>query len=118
MDSVNSEPMSRHFREVKELERRLVARVLKRLIDEMEDEEAHEITRCFLQDPSIDGVDWLCISYGARMVLKVLLLDSLIFEEFFYGKAEFYPVWIKRYARLIDATVPKISIGALRFSEK
>jgi len=37
----------------------------------------------------------------------------LVFEEFFYGKLSLYPLWIKRFARLLDAAKPRAIVKEL-----
>ena len=58
----------------------------------------------FLSLPSLDNVDRLSTVYGYSRVRRAIsLLDNLVFEEFFYGKLYLYPLWIKQFARLLDA---------------
>jgi hypothetical protein len=68
----------------------------------------------FLTMPSLDNVDRLSTVYGYSRVRRAMsLLDNLVFEEFFYGKLYFYPLWIKQFARLLDAARPRATIREL-----
>lgn len=62
----------------------------------------------FLSLPSLDNVDRLSTVYGYSRVRRAIsLLDNLVFEEFFYGKVCLYPLWIKQFAKLLDAARPR-----------
>jgi hypothetical protein len=68
----------------------------------------------FLSLPSLDNVDRLSTVYGyARVRRAISLLDNLVFEEFFYGKLYFYPLWIKQFTRLLDAARPRAIVKEL-----
>jgi hypothetical protein len=68
----------------------------------------------FLTLPSLDNVDRLSTVYGYSSVRKAIsLIDNLVFEEFFYGKLSLYPLWIKRFARLLDAARPRAIVKEL-----
>jgi len=68
----------------------------------------------FLSLPSLDNVDRLSTVYGYARVRKAIsLLDNLVFEEFFYGKLYFYPLWIKQFTRLLDAARPRAIVKEL-----
>jgi hypothetical protein len=71
----------------------------------------------FLCLPSLDNVDRLSTVYGYAQVRKAInLLDSLVFEDFFYGKFWIYPMWMKQFARLLDAARPRAIIRELMTS--
>lgn len=68
----------------------------------------------FLSLPSLDNVDRLSTVYGYSRVRRAIsLLDNLVFEEFFYGKLYFYPLWIKQFTRLLDAARPRALVKEL-----
>ena len=68
----------------------------------------------FLSLPSLDNVDRLSTVYGYGRVRKAIsLLDNMVFEEFFYGKLYLYPLWIKQFARLLDAARPRAIVKEL-----
>ena len=68
----------------------------------------------FLDLPSLDNVDRLSTVYGYSRVRRAInLLDNLVFEEFFYGKLSLYPLWIKQFARLLDAARPRAIVKEL-----
>jgi hypothetical protein len=46
------------------------------------------------------------------------LLDNLIFEEFFYGKLNVYPLWIKQFTRLLDAARPRALVKEMLTSSE
>ena len=71
----------------------------------------------FLSLPSLDNVDKLSTLYGyARVRTAISLLDNLVFEEFFYGKLSMYPLWMKQFARLLDAARPRAMVRELMTS--
>ncbi len=71
----------------------------------------------FLCLPSLDNVDRLSTVYGYARVRKAIsLLDSLVFEEFFYGKFCIYPMWMKQFARLLDAARTRAMVRDLMTS--
>jgi hypothetical protein len=68
----------------------------------------------FLSLPSLDNVDRLSTVYGYSRVRRAIsLLDNLVFEDFFYGKLYFYPLWIKQFTRLLDAARPRAIVKDL-----
>jgi len=68
----------------------------------------------FLSQPSLDNVDRLSTVYGYSRVRRAIsLLDNMVFEEFFYGKLYLYPLWIKQFARLLDAAKPRAIVKEL-----
>ena len=68
----------------------------------------------FMAQPSLDNVDRLSTVYGYSRVRRTIsLLDNLVFEEFFYGRLLFHPLWIKQFARLLDAARPRSIIKEL-----
>ena len=68
----------------------------------------------FLSLPSLDNVDKLSTLYGyASVRTAISLLDNLVFEEFFYGKLSMYPLWMKQFARLLDAARPRAMVREL-----
>ncbi len=72
----------------------------------------------FMSQPSLDNVDLLSTVYGYSRVRRAIsLLDNLIFEEFFYGKIGFYPLWIKQFVRLLDAARPRPIVKELLSSQ-
>jgi hypothetical protein len=57
--------------------------------------------------------------YGYAMVRKAIsLLDNMVFEDFFYGKVELYPMWIKQFTRLLDAARPRQIVKELMTSSE
>jgi len=73
----------------------------------------------FLSLPSLDNVDRLSTVYGYSRVRRAIsLLDNLVFEEFFYGKLYLYPLWIKQFARLLDAARPRAIVKELMSSQE
>lgn len=71
----------------------------------------------FLNLPSLDNVDKLSTVYGYARVRKAInLLDNLVFEEFFYGKIAIYPLWMKQFARLLEAARPRANVRELMTS--
>ena len=73
----------------------------------------------FLSMPSLDNVDRLSTLYGySRVRRAICLLDSLVFEEFFYGKLYLYPLWIRQFARLLDAARPRPMVKELLTSSE
>jgi hypothetical protein len=97
--------------------KRLVLRRLRqrRLREGEERKEVYEtIASEFLAAPSLDNVDRLSTVYGYSRVRRAIsLLDNLVFEEFFYGKLNLYPLWIKQFARLLDAARPRAIVKEL-----
>ena len=97
--------------------KRLALRKLqqRRLREGQEPREAYEtIASEFLSLPSLDNVDRLSTVYGYSRVRRALsLLDNLVFEEFFYGKLNLYPLWIRQFARLLDAARPRAIVKEL-----
>ncbi len=68
----------------------------------------------FMELPSLDNVDRLSTVYGYSRVRRAMsLLDNMVFEEFFYGKLYFYPLWIKQFTRLLDAARPRAIVKEL-----
>jgi len=68
----------------------------------------------FLSMPSLDNVDRLSTVHGYSRVRRAIsILDNLVFEEFFYGKLHVYPLWIKQFARLLDAARPRAIVKEL-----
>jgi hypothetical protein len=73
----------------------------------------------FMNLPSLDNVDRLSTVYGYSRVRRAIsLLDNLVFEEFFYGKIQLYPLWIKQFARLLDAARPRAIVKDLMTSSE
>ena len=73
----------------------------------------------FLALPSLDNVDRLSTVYGYAMVRKAIsLMDNMVFEDFFYGKVGLYPMWIKQFARLLDAARPRQIVSELMTSSE
>lgn len=73
----------------------------------------------FMSLPSLDNVDRLSTVYGYSRVRRAMsLLDNLVFEEFFYGKIQLYPLWIKQFARLLDAARPRAIVKDLMTSSE
>ena len=73
----------------------------------------------FLALPSLDNVDRLSTVYGYATVRKAIsLLDNMVFEDFFYGKVGLYPMWIKQFARLLDAARPRQIVKELMTSSE
>ncbi len=73
----------------------------------------------FMSLPSLDNVDRLSTVYGYSRVRRAMsLLDNLVFEEFFYGKLHVYPLWIKRFTRLLDAARPRAIVKELMSSQE
>ena len=68
----------------------------------------------FLSLPSLENVDRLSTVHGYSRVRRAIsLLDNLVFEEFFYGKLYFYPLWIKQFTRLLEAARPRAIVKEL-----
>ncbi len=77
-------------------------------------EEYLTIASDFLDLPSLENVDRLSTVYGYSHVRRAIgILDNLVFEEFFYGKINIYPLWIKRFNRLLDAAKPRAIVKEL-----
>jgi hypothetical protein len=97
--------------------RRLALRKLqqRRLQEGQEPREVYvTIASEFMGLPSLDNVDRLSTVYGYSRVRRAIsLLDNLVFEEFFYGKLHFYPLWIKQFTRLLDAARPRALVKEL-----
>lgn len=97
--------------------KRLALRKLqrKRLQGGQEPLEVYEtIASEFLSLPSLDNVDRLSTVYGYSRVRRAIsLLDNMVFEEFFYGKLHFHPLWIKQFTRLLDAARPRALVKEL-----
>lgn len=73
----------------------------------------------FMSLPSLDNVDRLSTVYGYSRVRRAIsLLDNLVFEEFFYGKLQLYPLWIKQFTRLLDAARPRAIVKELMSSQE
>ena len=73
----------------------------------------------FLASPSLENVDRLSTVYGYSRVRRAIsLLDSLVFEEFFYGKLYLYPLWMKQFTRLLDAARPRPMVKELLTSSE
>ncbi len=102
--------------------KRLALRKLgqKRLQEGQEPREVYvTIASEFLSLPSLDNVDRLSTVYGySRVRRSISLLDSLVFEEFFYGKLQLYPLWIKQFTRLLDAARPRAIVKELMSSQE
>jgi hypothetical protein len=92
--------------------------VLRRLQSECDPRGMYStIASGFLSLPSLDNVDRLSTVYGYARVRKAIsLLDNLVFEEFFYGKLSIYPLWMKQFARLLDAARPRPMVRELMTS--
>ena len=73
----------------------------------------------FLASPSLENVDRLSTVYGYSRVRRAIsLLDSVVFEEFFYGKLYLYPLWMKQFTRLLDAARPRPMVKELLTSSE
>ena len=71
----------------------------------------------FLALPSLDNVDRLSTVHGYSEVRRAIgLIDNVVFEEFFYGKLSLYPLWMKRFTRLLDAARPRAIVKELLMS--
>jgi hypothetical protein len=67
----------------------------------------------------LDNVDRLSTVYGYSTVRRAIsILDNLVFEEFFYGKLNLYPLWIKQFTRLLDAARPRAIVKELMSSQE
>ncbi len=102
--------------------RRLALRKLRqrRLQEGQEQKQVYEtIASEFMSLPSLDNVDRLSTVYGYSRVRRAIsLLDNLVFEEFFYGKLNLYPLWIKQFTRLLDAARPRAIVKELMSSQE
>jgi hypothetical protein len=73
----------------------------------------------FLESPTIENVDELSYVFGYSRVRRAIhILDKVVFEEFFYGKLSFYPLWIKRFAQLFDAAKPRQAVRELNSNQE
>jgi hypothetical protein len=121
MDSTATDNLRGHLRQTRVL-KRVVLRKLLRAAHARENEQLQVdqlIASKFLEDPRLENVDELCVSFGyARVRRAIHLLDKMIFEEFFYGKLYFYPMWIKRYAQLFEAARPRQIVRELNSSHE
>lgn len=110
-----------HLRQTRLL-KRVVLRKLLRTARVRENEQLQvdqSIASKFLENPTLEKVDELCVSFGyARVRRAIHVLDKAIFEEFFYGKLYFYPLWIKRYAQLFEAARPRQIVRELNSSHE
>ncbi len=110
MDSAASDKLQGRLRQTRVL-KRVVLRKLLRMFRGAQNEQGQveqSIAVRFLDRPSLENVDELCVLFGyARVRRAIHLLDKAVFEEFFYGKLAFYPLWIKRYAQLFEAARPR-----------
>ncbi len=116
MDSAKNSSLEERL-EQSRLFKRLAVRKLgqRRLREGNEQREVYTtIASEFLSLPSLDNVDRLSTVYGYSRVRRALsLLDNSVFEEFFYGKLQLYPLWIKQFTRLLDAARPRAIVKEL-----
>ena len=90
--------------------RRFVLREISKRRDERQDASPldYEIASRFLDFPSLENVHHLCLFYSYTRVRSALVkVESVIFEEFFYGKIFLYPLWLKRFSAIFDAARPR-----------
>ncbi len=120
MDQLKNLGLEERLKQSRVFKRLAVRKLLERKLKEgQEPKEVYaNIVSEFLSLPSLDNVDRLSTLYGySRVRRAVSLLDNLVFEEFFYGKLYFYPLWIKQFTRLLDAARPRAIVKELLSSQ-
>lgn len=116
MDFPNNSTLDERLKQSRVFKRLALRKLhLKKLQEGQDPREVYtSIAYEFLSLPSLDNVDRLSTVYGyARVRRTISLLDNLVFEEFFYGKLYFYPLWIKQFTRLLDAARPRAIVKEL-----
>lgn len=116
MDLTNNSAFEERLKQSRVFKRLALRKLRQRKLQEgQESREVYEtIAFEFLTTPSLDNVDRLSTVYGYSRVRRAIsLLDNLVFEEFFYGKLYLYPLWIKQFARLLDAARPRAIVKEL-----
>lgn len=116
MDFFNKSGIDERLQQSRVFKRLALRKLRQRKLQEGEESRGlYETIACeFLTMPSLDNVDRLSTVYGYSRVRKAIsLLDNLVFEEFFYGKLYLYPLWIKQFARLLDAARPRAIVREL-----
>jgi hypothetical protein len=107
------ETLADHALEERSKQARMLSRLILRKFNEKMRRVQHgevyaTIASEFLHLPSLDNLDRLSTVYGYPWVRCALnLLDNLVFKEFFYEKVFLHPLWIKQFARLLDAAKPR-----------
>jgi hypothetical protein len=116
MDLTKNSTLEERFEQSRVFKRLALRKLQQKKLREGQDprEVYSTIASEFLSLPSLDNVDRLSTVYGYSTVRRAIsLLDNLVFEEFFYGKLYFYPLWIKQFTRLLDAARPRALVKEL-----
>jgi hypothetical protein len=119
MDLHNTFPAEERLSQSRTFKRSVLRKLQHRRLQDERDPRGLYLTIAseFLSLPSLDNVDRLSIVYGYARVRKAIsLLDNVVFEEFFYGKLPIYPLWMKQFARLLDAARPRPMVKELMTS--
>ena len=116
MDLPKESNLDDRLNQSRAFKRHVLRRIAQRKLQEGDQQKdlCETIASEFLALPSLDNVDRLSTVYGySRVRRAIILLDNLVFEEFFYGKLSLYPLWIKQFARLLDAARPRTIVKEL-----
>jgi hypothetical protein len=116
MDFLKESSLEERLKQARAFRRLVLRKLSQRKLQEGDDPRNvnETIASEFLALPSLDNVDRLSTVYGYSKVRKAIsLIDNLVFEEFFYGKLSLYPLWIKRFTRLLDAARPRAIVKEL-----
>lgn len=116
MDLLNNSTIEERLKQSRVFKRLALRKLRQRKLQEGQgSREVYEtIASEFLSMPSLDNVDRLSTVHGYSRVRRAIsILDNLVFEEFFYGKLQVYPLWIKQFTRLLDAARPRAIVKEL-----
>lgn len=121
MDSTKNLALDERLNQSRLFKRLALRKLSQRRLQEVRDQRQLYATIAseFLSLPSLDNVDRLSTVYGYSTVRRAIsILDNLVFEEFFYGKLNLYPLWIKQFTRLLDAARPRAIVKELMSSQE
>jgi len=121
MNLSNNSALEERLQQSKLFKRLALRKLQRRRLQDGQDSRAiyETIASEFMSLPSLDNVDRLSTVYGYSRVRKAMsLLDNLVFEEFFYGKLQLYPLWIKQFTRLLDAARPRPTVKEMLTSSE
>jgi hypothetical protein len=116
MDRPKNSALEERLKQSRVFKRLALRKLLQRKLQEGQEPRGVYVTIAseFMELPSLDNVDRLSTVYGYSRVRRAIsLLDNMVFEEFFYGKLYFYPLWIKQFTRLLDAARPRAIVKEL-----
>ncbi len=120
MEADAADPFAKRHAQTRYLKRFVLRRMKQRTIAQVgNDVSEREIASRFMESPTLENVHHLCLFYGYAKVRSALVkVENAIFEDFFYGKILFYPLWLKRFSRIFDAARPRPQVRELLSSQE